>query len=71
MLVCPIAKREVVGTAAFGAGEVDSAIREKSGTSRGVRKNKGSQLVVSQQVASRVSFQAEGTGLAEGVFVSK
>ena len=69
MLACPIAKSEVVGTAAFGTGEVDSAIRDNSGTSRGVRKNKGSQLVVNSQFMSHVSFQAEGTGLEAAVHV--
>lgn len=42
--------------------QADTVIRDNSGTTRGVRNNKGSQLSGNQRVASCNSFTAEGKG---------
>ena len=60
---CPIAKSEVTRMHSCVTGKGDSTLRDNSGTPRGVRNNKGSQLIGNQRVASRFSFAAEGMGL--------
>jgi hypothetical protein len=44
------------------------ADRDKSGTTGGAKKTSDSQVAFIRQLASRVSFQAEGTGLSRAVF---
>lgn len=41
----------------------ESADRDKSGTTRGIRNTTGSQVAFIKPLASRASFQAEGTGV--------